>query len=244
MPLITARHSKTALALFHLYLLPAMQRQFHAVYLLGNEPAWPAHTPLIILPNHSSWWDGFFVDLLNIRLWQRQLYVMMLEEQLRKRLFFRRLGVFSIDPATPGGVRSSLRYTRELLQGEAAGRRVLCFFPQGELLPWQTRPLGYKPGLIWLLQHLEGPVCLVQLGIRIEFLQQQRPEVFLEFSRPLQWSGRPELLAEWEEGHAVLLDGLSRRIAAREEGRILLQGRHSVDARWQHWRGLLWRNAR
>ncbi|HNW60184.1 MAG TPA: lysophospholipid acyltransferase family protein [bacterium] len=243
MPLITARHSKTALTLFHLYILPAMQRQFHAVHLLGDEPAWPAHTPLIILPNHSSWWDGFFVDLLNIRLWQRQLYVMMLEEQLRKRLFFRRLGVFSIDPATPGGVRSSLRYTRELLQGKAAGQHVLCLFPQGELRPWHIRPLGYKPGLIWLLQHLESPVCLVQLGIRIEFLQQQRPEVFFEFSQPLPWSGAENPLPEWGEAHAALLERLSRRIVAGEEGRILLRGRRSIDARWQRWRGLLRRKA-
>jgi len=238
-PLITARHSKAAQALFHLYIMPAMQRQFHSVHLLGDEPAWPAHTPLIILPNHSTWWDGFVIYLLNIRLWRRQPWVMMLEEQLRKRPFFRRLGVFSIDPATPGGVRRSLCYTRELLSGEEAGGRMLCLFPQGELLPWDHRPLGYKPGLIWLLQRLESPVCLVQLGIRGEFLQQQRPQLFLEFSPPLEWSGGENTLREWEQAHAALLERLSGRIAAGEEGRILLQGRRSVDARWQYWRGLL-----
>lgn len=241
--MITARHSKAAQALFHLYIMPAMRRQFHAVHLLGQEPDWPARTPLIILPNHSSWWDGFFIYLLNLRLWRRQPWVMMLEEQLRKRPFFRRLGVFSVNPATPGGVRCSLRYARALLTGEAAGGRMLCLFPQGELLPWQTRPLRYKPGLIWLLQHLEQPVCLVQLAIRIEFRDQQRPEVFFEFSQPLEWPGGPELLQEWQEDHAALLERLSRRIADGEEGRLLLQGRRSVDARWQRWRGRLRRDA-
>ncbi len=237
--MITARHNKAAQTLFHLYIMPAMKRQFHAVHLLGDEPGWPDHTPLIVLPNHCSWWDGFFIHLLNVRLWHRQPYVMMLEEQLRKRPFFRRLGVFSIDPSTPGGVRRSLRYTREILSGEEAARRMLCLFPQGELLPWDTRPLGYKPGVIWLLQRLERPVCLVQLAIRIEFLQQQRPQLFLEFSQPLTWSGEENALREWEEAHAALLARLSRRITGGEEGRILLMGRRSVDARWQRWRSLL-----
>jgi chlorobactene lauroyltransferase len=240
--MIPARHNKAAQALFHLYVMPAMRRQFHSIHLLGDEPEWPRDRLLLILPNHCSWWDGFFIHLVNIRLWQRKVYLMMLENQLAKHRFFSRLGAFSIDPESPGGIRQSLRYTREILSAGPAGERMLCIFPQGELLPWQIRPLSYKPGLLWLLQRCETPVCLVQMGIKMEFLLQQRPQAFIEFAEPLIYSGQEMTLLAWEERHAALLDRMGQRILAGQEGRILLQGRGSVNTRWLRWRRLIRRS--
>ena len=236
--MIPARHSKAAQTLFELYIMPAMKRQFHAIHLLGTEPVWPDEYPLLILPNHCSWWDGFFIYLLNRRLWRRTPFLMMLEEQLRQYRFFSRLGAFSIDPATPGGIRESMRYARSILAAGRGNQRMLCIFPQGELLPWHIRPLGYKPGLLWLLQRTGRPVCAVQMGIKIEFLLQQRPEVFIEFSDPLLWPGAERSLQEWEECHAALLERMNQHILAREQGRILLHGKGSVHTRWTGWRRL------
>jgi chlorobactene lauroyltransferase len=213
-----------------------MRRSFFTIHLLGEEPAVPAESPLLILPNHSSWWDGFFLYLLNLRLWRRVLYLMMLEQQLARHPFFSRLGAYSIDPGRPHSVRQSLLYTRDLLRLEPGAPRLLVLFPQGELLPWQVRPLGYKPGFLGLLQDSDPPVYAVQLGIRIELLQQQRPQVFFEFSKPLRDSNAPGTLQEWDDRHAQLLEQMSRRILAGEEGRILLQGRGSINTRWLRWR--------
>lgn len=234
--MIPARFSRGAWRLFRLYLHPAMRRQFHSIHLLGEEPEWPSEYPLVILPNHCSWWDGFFIYILNDQLWHRRPFLMMLEEQLSQHRFFTRLGVFSVDPSTPGGVRQSLRYTRELLTGGAAQERFLCLFPQGELRPWFVRPLGYKPGILWLLEKAAVPVCLVQLGFRIEFLLQQRPQVFCEFSQPILWSGQDLPLGELEARHAALLDRMNQRLLDGEEGKILFQGSGSVNTRWLRWR--------
>ncbi|HPI71778.1 MAG TPA: lysophospholipid acyltransferase family protein [bacterium] len=239
--MIPARHSKIAKAFFHRYIMHAMKKQFHALHLFGREPEWPTDRPLLILPNHSSWWDGFFIYVLNEKLWKRRPYVMMLEPQLAKHRFFSRLGAFSIDPETAGGVRRSLRYTREILRSTKQPRPMVCIFAQGELLPWHTRPLTYKPGIRWLLRHVSTPVCVVQLGIRLEFLLQQKPQVFFEFSDPLIYSGEELALASWEKRHRDLLERMSRRIAHKEEGKILLQGTHSVDTRWLRWRRLFTR---
>ncbi len=239
--MIPARHSKIAKALFHRYIMHAMKKQFHSLHLLGSEPEWPLDQPLLILPNHSSWWDGFFIHVLNEKLWQRRPYVMMLERELSKHRFFSRLGAFSIDPDTVGGVRRSLRYVREMLHTAGPPWPMICVFAQGELLPWHIRPLGYKPGVRWLLANTSTPVCVVQLGIRLEFLLQQKPQVFFEFSEPLIWTSETPALPSWEERHQELLERMSRRMMQKEQGRILLQGTSSVDTRWLRWRRLFTR---
>jgi hypothetical protein len=101
--------------------------------------------------------------------------------------------------------------------------------------------LGYKPGVRWLLANVSTPVCVVQLGIRLEFLLQQKPQVFFEFSDPLIRTNEARALSSWEEQHQDLLERMNRRILQKEQGRILLQGSSSVDTRWLRWRRLFTR---
>ena len=230
--MIPAQHNKSAEALFFLYIIPAMRRHFHSIHLLGVEPDWPQNHPLLILPNHCSWWDGFFIYLLNSRVWRRKPYLMMLEEQLAQNRFFRYLGAYSVNSKNPGALRTSLRYTQEILSGRWQQNIMLCIFPQGELLPWQVRPLGYKPGMLWLLQNLNLPVWIVQMGIKIEFLLQQRPQVFIEFAEPLRYSDGEGTLEFWQQRHTRLLEAMDQKILHKEEGRLLLQGKKSVNTRW------------
>ena len=150
--LIRANHTLWAKKVFDIYVSRLLKQHFHAFHFLGEIPETDPQLPLLLLPNHSSWWDGFLVYLLNKKIFKRPLYLMMLEKELSKYGFFSRVGAYSIQPGNPKDVLESLHYTAGLL-GQKETIPLVCIFPQGELKPWGKRPLGYKRGVEWILNR-------------------------------------------------------------------------------------------
>ncbi len=218
--MIVARHAAWAEKVFHLYVTGLFQRHFHAMRLLGEPPRAEPNLPLLLLPNHSTWWDGFFIHLLNKKIFLRRPYVMMLEEQLVRYPFFTRVGVFSIDPKSPASMRASLRYAANVLRDP---QNLLAIFPQGELRPWDKRPLGYKRGLEVILKLHTGPVNLLPLAIRAEFLGEQKPSVFFMFGEnlPVDYSSFAGM-AWLEKREEEALEKLRAMIVSGERGTKLL----------------------
>ncbi len=218
--MIQAQHHLWADFIFQPYLKRLFKRHFHTIQLLGALPEIPSHLPLLLLPNHSTWWDGFFVYLLNKRVFQRTAYLMMLEAQLSKYRFFAKIGAYSIEPKHRQGIVESLEYTVELLN---QGTPLVSVFPQGELLPWHTRPLGYKRGVEWILREYRKPVTVLPLAIRTEFLGEKRPSVFLLFGDVNSFEPGTFPGVDWlEKTENALLDDLALRILCQEEGQNLL----------------------
>ncbi|MBN2104050.1 lysophospholipid acyltransferase family protein [bacterium] len=227
--MIEASHKKWADLIFHPYLHGLLNHHFYAVHLFGPVPDIQPLRPLLVLPNHSSWWDGFFIYLLNKKRLHRKIYLMMLERQLKQNRFFRFLGAYSIAPDHAKGVKRSLEYTMDLLKRQNEPT-LICFFPQGKLLPWHIRPVHFGRGLEFIFNRIENEIQLCFLGIRIEFLEQQRPEVFMELS-PLKII-RPKSdfsLSEFESEFNIFLDRLERRIVKGDHGSRLFQGKKSIN---------------
>lgn len=219
--MIPAKPAAWADRIFYPYVMHLFHRHFQRICLLGEVPRCEAQLPLLLLPNHSTWWDGFFVYLLNKKIFYRQPYLMMLEEQLRRYPFFAKLGVFSINPHSASGVRASLRYAAALMQQT---RPVLLgFFPQGELRPWDTRPLGYQRGLEILLKMFGDKVNLLNVAIKTEFRNERLPEAFFLFDQNRVVGHddflRSQDLEKIEEG---ILSELTQRIKRGEQGRVLV----------------------
>ena len=224
--MIIARHTAWADWIFALYLTRLCKRHFQKISVLGKIPETDPALPLLLLPNHSTWWDGFFVYLLNKKIFRRRIYLMMLEAQLARHKFFARLGAYSINPHSAGSIKNSLRYSVAVLNEKMASRPMLCIFPQGELLPWDKRPLVYKNGLETILSGYGGEVNLLPLAIKTEFLNEQRAEAFFLFGENIPANsntfGGMQRLQVIEE---ILLDDLKRRIIQKEQGRHLLERR-------------------
>ena len=219
--MIRAQHRFWADIIFQPYLTWLFKRHFHEIRLLGELPEIPDDLPLLLLPNHSTWWDGFFVYLLNKRIFHRTAYLMMLETQLSKYKFFRKIGAYSIEPKNRNSIVESLEYTVELLHQEMS---LVSIFPQGHLLPWHTRPLGYKRGVEWILQKYEKPVTLLPLAIRTEFLGEKRPSVFFLFQDASPYDAETFHGMDWlEEAETRLLDDLASKILRQESGQNLLR---------------------
>lgn len=142
--------------IFHLYIMRLLKRSFHAFYQTGPVPEVLSEAPILLLPNHNTWWDGFLVYFLNSVLYKRPMYLMMLERQLKKYPFFSRVGAYGIEPNHISSLKKSLLYTIELMEQKNPKPPLICIFPQGELLPWRPQPLNFKPGIEWIVKNIKN----------------------------------------------------------------------------------------
>lgn len=218
--MIRAQHCLWADIIFQPYLVSLFKRNFHEIQLLGTPPEIPNHLPVLLLPNHSTWWDGFFIYLLNKKIFRRTAYLMMLRRQLSKYKFFAKIGAYSIEPENRRSIIESLEYTVELLNQEMS---LVSVFPQGQLLPWHTRPLSYKRGVEWILRKYGKPVTVLPLAIRTEFLGEKRPSAFFLFGTVDSFDAGTFHGMDWlERTETALLDDLAMRILHEEKGQNLL----------------------
>ncbi len=227
--MIKANPTRWSKFIFHIYVMRLMKRHFHAFHLFGNLPQPDPKLPLLLIPNHSTWWDGFFVYFLNEEILKRETYLMMLDSQLAKYKFFARIGAFGITPGEKKNVQESLNYTVDLLQKKNV---MIIIFPQGILLPWGKRPLNFKKGIEAIIEWYKKPITILPLAIRAEYSGEQRAEVFFKFGENFVVDADTFQGAKWlEEVELKLLNNLAENIHSREKGRQLLMGRGSINVK-------------
>ncbi len=152
------------------------KRHFYAHHLRGQEILKEVDSalPLIFYANHSSWWDGLLAFHLSHDIFRLDTILMMEEKQLKRYLFFRWIGAFSVDRENLREAAASLEYAVSEIRHR---RRVLWIYPQGILLPNDIRPLAFYNGTAYIARNLET-VQLIPVVHRYEFLGEQRPEIF------------------------------------------------------------------
>ena len=210
-----------------------MERAFFSVDAWGLDHLRGAlaQGPVLLLPNHSNWWDGF-VDLLLERSLRADLRVMMDAANLSENPFLRWLGAFDARLDSPRGAALALRRASHLLAPTAPGAhpRLLVLYPQGSLASPRARPLAVKPGAEWLLRaapHASAVPC----ARAYEFLGEDRPQIFLRFGASLRIATTDAIQATLErELDALLADLDARRTDGAER---LLQGPLSLNKRWE-----------
>jgi 1-acyl-sn-glycerol-3-phosphate acyltransferase len=176
-----SRWQPPAVRAFELFFRP--WRDARVRTLVAGLPRALPKGPLLLAANHVSWWDPF-----TLREMQRALrpgapfFTVMLEAELARRPFFRRLGVVGLDPASPASLRACIRQLRRLLDEHPDGS--VCFFPQGRIWPSFKRPLAFRPGIGLLAREL-APLHVLPIGLHVEPLSATRPTVFASAGEPL-----------------------------------------------------------
>jgi 1-acyl-sn-glycerol-3-phosphate acyltransferase len=172
-------HSKLLRSLLDLYLTFRYRISFHELKIEIDSAKCSVRDdlPLILVSNHVSWWDGFFLSEIQRRLFPgRPLYTFMLESELNRFPLFRKMGVVGIRHDQPSTL---LRVFRTLNKK----RRVqadfcVSFFPQGQLYPQDSGTRGFKRGIQTLIRSLH-PVQVVPVAIRIEPLRSPKPTAII-----------------------------------------------------------------
>ncbi len=212
--MIKSRKNRFFETLFSFYLKRLLRNHFYKIYLYGaeNYSEIDKTIPTLVYVNHSGWWDGFIAFYLADEVWKADSYLMMDLEQMKKYKFFKRLGVFSVDRNSPQSALESIDHAVELLRG---ANSLLWIFPQGILLPNDTRPLKFYSGVSAIAEKL-GRVNLMPLAVRYEFMMEQRAEIFLQLGKPAQSAGvsdKKEFILRLQNDLTCELDALKAKIA-------------------------------
>lgn len=172
--------------LFTIYNRNLLKRRFHSFNVSGLDflKNRDLRIPSIIYANHSSWWDGLIIFEICRKL-NCDFYVMMEEKQLKNLPLFRKLGAFSVIRENPREAVKSINYAVNLLKTDSA--KTILIFPQGEIQPNDRRPLIFFNGLSRIIAKT-GKCAVVPLSIRLEFLGQYKPEIFVKISEPQLFS--------------------------------------------------------
>jgi 1-acyl-sn-glycerol-3-phosphate acyltransferase len=197
------RFSPAASAAFDLVFRPWRRRRLHVAPWIDRPVDLPADRPLVLIANHTSWWDGFLLRDLHAALRPgTPMYTVMTEAELRKHPFLRLLGAVPLQPGSPGSLLRLLRSLGDAVQQRPA--TTIVFFPQGRIWPSARRPLGFQRGVETLLRAV-GPCTVLPVGIHIEPLNHAAPTAFVTLGQPRPYPG-PGLSAD------ALEDAVSERL--------------------------------
>ncbi|MCB9230146.1 MAG: 1-acyl-sn-glycerol-3-phosphate acyltransferase [Bacteroidia bacterium] len=126
---------------------------------------------MLVLGNHFSWWDGFFISDRNHRRWHKRFHVMMLEEELARRKFLTKGGCYSVKKGSRDLIHS-LNYSAELLGNP---ENLVLIFPQGRIQSQQIGQIEFEPGLGRILEKAAGPFQLVFSVLLTDYLSEKKP---------------------------------------------------------------------
>lgn len=145
--MIKADHRLFHSWLLNLYISFILKTDFREVKIMGDIKS--DERSILLIPNHFSWWDGFFAWHLNKVLFKKRYHVMMLENELSKRMFFTKVGAFSIN-LNSKGIVESLNYCSQILNDS---NNMLLMFPEGKLGTLHKSELKFRKGVERILNQ-------------------------------------------------------------------------------------------
>ena len=173
--IIKARHHPIIYPFFKLYTRWKILRNFESVYFSGDYL--DSGLPVLLIANHVSWWDGFWINYLNQKLFKRKFYFMMLEEQLNKYAFFKKTGGYSVKKGNRS-ILESIQYTAEILKD--AGNAVLIF-PQGEIQSVYESTFKFEKGLEKILEKVDNKIQIILIVNMIDYFSSPKPGLYIYY---------------------------------------------------------------
>ena len=156
-------------------------RRFHAVRSVAGtdavlRTAAASPGPVVLACNHASWWDPLVGFMIHDRWFADRPVASPIDRtQLENFRFFRKLGMFGVDPDDAAGLRPFVRHVEGLFT--SAPRTILMMTPQGRFVD-PRRPVEVRPGVAMVAAR-RADAHVVAVAIEYGFWTDQRPEVFM-----------------------------------------------------------------
>ena len=197
--MLEAKHHFFFYPFFQHYSSWKIGRNFHEVKVIGTFD--DQQLPILLLANHVSWWDGFWIMNLDMKVLKRKFHFMMLEEQLRKHWYFRLSGGYSVRKNSKS-VLESLQYTVDLLQDS---QNMVLMFPQGRITSHYQYPIDFEKGLERVMQKCKNPIQIVFLVNLPEYFVNPKPTLFMHIQSYLGRRSFEDIQTAYNEFyHSVL----------------------------------------
>lgn len=179
--MIKARHVPFYVSFFKFYSNFMIRKHFGEVIIEGNTVL--DNSPALIISNHFSWWDGFFINYLNNKYFKRKMHIMMLEEQLQTRMFLNKAGAFSINKGSRKSIES-IKYSSEIIRNS---NNLLVVFPQGRIQSMYTCPIVFEKGWIKIIENVHSSLKIVFVAIFTDYFSNKKNGLYF-YLKQLQYN--------------------------------------------------------
>jgi 1-acyl-sn-glycerol-3-phosphate acyltransferase len=139
------------------------------------------HGSVLIVSNHTSWWDPMMCIYLGHRVWQADGFALMNAANLRRFPFLGRVGGVGVEPDDAEDGRQVITYLTQLLKTRG---RLVWIFPQGQEQRGRHAMDEFKPGAAIICKKAPA-TRLIPVGLRYEFGATEHPEIFVAIGEPL-----------------------------------------------------------
>ena len=170
--ILKATHNTFLYGFFRLYTRLRIKGAFRNVCIEGEVT--DRGLPVLVIANHFSWWDGFWVMYMNMKLFRRRFYFMMLEEELRKNIFLNRTGGYSVKRGSRS-VIESLQYTIRLLKDK---QNMVLLFPQGKIESGHVSEFSFEKGIHRVATEVSGIAQKVFVVNLVEYYSRAKPALY------------------------------------------------------------------
>ncbi len=172
--IIKAKHNFIIHPIFKQFSRIMINRHFSQVEVIGDIELSNNHS-ILLLSNHTSWWDGFWHLYLNMKIFKKKYHFMMLEEQLKKHWYFNYTGGFSVNKSSKSIVET-IQYSAKLLSHP---NNLVLMFPQGKIESLHKRYIDFEKGVQKIIERTDrNRVQIVFLVNSIDYFINKKPILY------------------------------------------------------------------
>ncbi|MFQ3579005.1 MAG: lysophospholipid acyltransferase family protein [Bacteroidales bacterium] len=171
--IIKAKHHWFLYPFFTWFAARIIRKNFNDVQIINHTT--DKNLPILLLSNHSSWWDGFWVQYVQKKLFNRKFYFMMLEDQLRKHWYFKYTGGFSVNKESRS-ILETINYTAQLLENNNS---LVLMFPQGKIQSLHIREFHFEKGIEYIVKKTKKPFQLLMCVNLIDYFSSPKPTLYV-----------------------------------------------------------------
>lgn len=193
--MIKAKPSWLYRTFFNFYINRIIRTNFEKFIVRGGVEC--NNRSVLLIPNHFSWWDGFFAWQLNRKLFGKRFNILMLESQLKNHLFFSRIGAFSISPGSRS-ITESLNHCIGLLSDK---NNLLVFFPQGKISTQHCSEIKFMAGIERIVNRSPN-VCVVFASVLVDYYSRKKPSVTITLKEYIGSANLTEMENEFNSFHS------------------------------------------
>lgn len=170
--MIKDKYNKVSLWFYSSYFMWLQKIQFRRISVITDD-VFSEGQSVLLLQNHFSYYDGYWSMYLCNKVFRRRFHVMMLEDQLAKRMFLIRCGVFSVRKNSRDLIES-INYANELLQDPG---NVVTIYPSGEIISHHHQNFSFQRGFVRIAGNSDNHSLIALAIVLVDYFSQARPEV-------------------------------------------------------------------
>nr|WP_199158452.1 1-acyl-sn-glycerol-3-phosphate acyltransferase [Pedobacter sp. ASV2] len=136
-----------------------------------DHPVFKKDDSILLLANHFSWWDGFFIFYINKKIFKKQFHVLVNAENYKKVSFLKYLGAFAAE--TKGkDVLETLNYAGNLLDNP---ENLVLVFPQGKLHSNHLKSISFEKGVMQMINASQKKINIIFAATFIDYFSKRKP---------------------------------------------------------------------